>query len=138
MSKFYSISETIKFEGPKSENPLSFKWYNPAQKVMGKTMREHMRFAVAYWHTLCWPGTDPFGGDTLNRPWHHMADEMAAARIKADLMFETLELLNVDFFCFHDLDIAPEGKSLKEFTHHARDSLLSTSAWLAKRGLKVL
>ena len=109
MTQFYSLKEPIKYEGPNTTNELAFRWYNPTQKVLGKTMAEHLRFAVCYWHTLCWPGLDPFGGDTFNRQWHHMADDMAAARMKADLMFETLNLLNVDFFCFHDLDIAPEG-----------------------------
>jgi xylose isomerase len=115
MPQFYSITDPIKYEGETSQNPLAFRWYNPAQKVMGKTMAEHLRFAVCYWHTLCWPGTDPFGGDSFMRPWHHMADPMEAARVKADLMFETLRLLGIDHFSFHDLDIAPEGNSLKEF-----------------------
>ncbi|HEY5364608.1 MAG TPA: xylose isomerase, partial [Aestuariivirga sp.] len=112
---FYSIDKPIKFEGPKSKNALAYRYYNPSQKVLGKTMRDHLRFAVCYWHTLCWPGSDPFGGETFLREWHHMADPMAAARMKADLMFETLRLLDVDFFTFHDLDIAPEGKNLQEF-----------------------
>jgi xylose isomerase len=115
MTRFYSLQEPIKYEGPSSTSPLAFRWYNPTQKVLGKTMAEHLRFAVCYWHTLCWPGLDPFGGDTFQRPWHHMADQMAAARIKADIMFETLNLLGAEFFCFHDLDIAPDGGSLKEF-----------------------
>ena len=115
MSPFYSITDPIKYEGPNTTKDLAYRWYNPAQKVMGKTMAEHLRFAVCYWHTLCWPGLDPFGGETFLRPWHHDADPMAAARSKADVMFETLRLLGVDHFSFHDLDIAPEGKSLKEF-----------------------
>ena len=93
MSAFYSIKDPIKYEGPNSRSELAFRWYNPDQLVMGKKMRDHMRFAIAYWHTLCWPGGDPFGGDTFMRQWHHMSDDMAAARMKADLMFETLELL---------------------------------------------
>ena len=105
---------------------------------MGKTMREHMRFAVAYWHTLCWPGTDPFGGDTLMREWHHMSDEMAAARMKADLMFETLELLDVDFFCFHDLDIAPEGKSLREFNANVTEIARIFEKKMAAKNKKLL
>ncbi|HEY4994711.1 MAG TPA: xylose isomerase, partial [Aestuariivirga sp.] len=112
---FYSIDKPIKFEGPKSKKALAYKYYNPSQKVLGKTMRDHLRFAVCYWHTLCWPGSDPFGGETFLREWHHMADPMAAARMKAELMFETLRLLDVDYFTFHDLDIAPEGKNLQEF-----------------------
>jgi xylose isomerase len=115
MPQFYSRREPIRYEGPASTSELAYRWYKPDQIVLGKPMREQLRFAVAYWHTLCWPGTDPFGGDTFQRSWHHMADGMAAARVKADVMFETLDLLGVDFFCFHDLDIAPEGNSLKEY-----------------------
>jgi xylose isomerase len=112
---FYSIKDPIKFEGPSSENTLAYRYYNPDQKVLGKTMREHLRFAVCYWHTLCWPGGDPFGGETFMREWHHMSDPMKAAEKKAEVMFETLRLLDIDFFTFHDLDIAPEGNSLQEF-----------------------
>ena len=65
MTKFYSITDPIKYEGPESKNALAYRWYNPKQKVLGKTMAEHLRFAVCYWHTLCWPGTDPFGGETF-------------------------------------------------------------------------
>ena len=115
MTKFYSITDPIKYEGPDSRNALAYRWYNPKQKVLGKSMAEHLRFAVCYWHTLCWPGTDPFGAETFDRQWHNMADPMAAARMKADVMFETLRLLGIDYFTFHDLDIAPEGNSLKEF-----------------------
>jgi xylose isomerase len=115
MTRFYSIDAPIKYEGPDTQNPLAFRWYDAKKKVLGKTMAEHLRFAVCYWHTLAWPGNDMFGGESFLRPWHHMADAMDAARTKADVMFETLRLLGVDFFTFHDLDIAPEGNSLKEF-----------------------
>jgi len=138
MSRFYSLKEPIKYEGPSSTSELAFRWYNPDQVVMGKTMRDHMRFAVAYWHTLCWPGGDPFGGDTFMREWHHMGDEMAAARMKADLMFETLELLGVDFFCFHDLDIAPEGKSLKEFNANVTEIAKIFEKKMAAKNKKLL
>jgi len=115
MTKFYSLKDPIKYEGPDSRNPLAFRWYDAKRKVLGKTMEEQLRFAVCYWHTLCWPGLDPFGGETFMRPWHAPGDGMAHARMKADVMFETLRLLGVKFFTFHDLDIAPEGKSLAEF-----------------------
>jgi xylose isomerase len=136
--QFYSITDAIKYEGEKSQNPLSFRWYNPTQKVMGKTMAEHLRFAVCYWHTLCWPGTDPFGGDTFQRPWHHMADPMAAARMKADLMFETLRILGIDHFTFHDLDIAPEGNSLKEFNANVSAIAKIFEGHMAKSNKKLL
>jgi xylose isomerase len=138
MSAFYSIKDPIKYEGPNSKSDLAFRWYNPDQVVMGKTMRDHMRFAIAYWHTLCWPGGDPFGGDTFQRQWHHMSDDMGAARMKADLMFETLELLNVDFFCFHDLDIAPEGKSLKEFNANVTEIAKIFEKKMAAKNKKLL
>ncbi|NJM29997.1 MAG: xylose isomerase [Rhizobiales bacterium] len=135
---FYSIKDAIKYEGHDSKNPLAFRWYNPDQKVLGKTMRDHFRFAVCYWHTLCWPGLDPFGGDTFMRPWHHMADPMEAAKVKADLMFETLRLLDIDFFCFHDLDIAPEGKNLKEFNANVTAIAKIFEKKMAQSGKKLL
>ena len=138
MTKFYSITDPIKYEGPDSKNALAYRWYNPKQKVLGKTMAEHLRFAVCYWHTLCWPGTDPFGGETFNRQWHHMADPMAAARMKADVMFETLRLLGVDFFTFHDLDIAPEGTSLKEFNSNVTAIANILEGKMAKANKKLL
>ena len=138
MPGFYSRKDPIKYEGPDAKGELAFRWYNPDQLVMGKTMREHMRFAVCYWHTLCWPGSDPFGGDTFMRQWHHMSDDMAAARMKAELMFETLDLLGIDFFCFHDLDIAPEGKSLKEFNANVSEIAKLFEKKMAAQNKKLL
>lgn len=138
MTKFYSITDPIKYEGPDSRNALAYRWYNPKQKVLGKTMAEHLRFAVCYWHTLCWPGTDPFGGETFNRQWHHAGDSMAAARQKADVMFETLRLLGIDYFTFHDLDIAPEGNSLKEFNANVTAIANILEGKMAKANKKLL
>jgi xylose isomerase len=138
MTKFYSITDPFKYEGPDSKNALAYRWYNPKQKVLGKSMAEHLRFSVCYWHTLCWPGTDPFGGETFNRPWHHMGDPMAAAAMKADVMFETLRLLGIDYFTFHDLDIAPEGKSLKEFNSNVTAIANILEGKMAKSGKKLL
>ena len=105
---FYSIHDPIRYEGPSSTAPLAFRWYDPSQVILGKTMAEHLRFAVCYWHTLCWPGLDPFGGETFMRPWQQPGDPMAQARVKADVAFEMFRLLGVPFFTFHDRDIAPE------------------------------
>ncbi|MDP1700387.1 MAG: xylose isomerase [Aestuariivirga sp.] len=138
MTKFYSITDPIKYEGPDTKNALAYRWYNPKQKVLGKSMAEHLRFAVCYWHTLCWPGTDPFGSETFNRQWHHMADPMAAAAVKAEVMFETLRLLGIDYFTFHDLDIAPEGKSLKEFNSNVTAIANVLEGKMAKAGKKLL
>jgi xylose isomerase len=135
---FYSIKDPVKFEGPSSSNSLAYRWYNPDQKVLGKTMRDHFRFAVCYWHTLCWPGLDPFGGETFLRPWHHVSDAMEAAKAKVDVMFETLRLLDIDFFTFHDLDIAPEGKSLKEFNSNVSAIAKLLEKNMAKHNKKLL
>lgn len=111
---FFNVKTPVTFDGPKSKKELSFLHYDKKKKVMGKTMSDQLRFAMAWWHTTCWPGGDPFGGETFMRPWHHMADEMAGARMKADVMFEAMDLTTIDYFCFHDRDIAPEGATLKE------------------------
>ena len=103
----------IPYEGPGSDNPLSFKAYDAGRVVGGKTMEEHLRFAVCYWHTFCADGGDPFGPGTRTHPWRG-SDPMDTARRKLDAAFEFLTKLNVPFYCFHDRDIAPEGGSVAE------------------------
>lgn len=110
---YFENVEKIQFEGPKSTNPLAFKYYNPDEVVGGKTMEEILRFSVAYWHTFTMDGTDPFGQGTMIRPWDRFFGmDLAKARVEA--AFEFFEKLNVPFFCFHDVDIAPEGSTLRE------------------------
>ncbi len=121
MSDFFSLSTPLRFEGPESRNRFAFRWYDKNRMVMGKRMEDHLRFAVAYWHSLCWPGSDPFGGDTFQRPWMAAGDTMVAARQKADVAFALFRLLDVPFFCFHDRDIAPEGGSLAETNRNTRE-----------------
>lgn len=111
---YFTEIDKISFEGKDSENPFSYKWYDKDLVVMGKTMEEHLRFAVCYWHTFCWPGTDPFGGDTILRPWMGDGDPMQLAEMKLNVAFEFFEKLGVPFYCFHDRDVAPEGNSLAE------------------------
>ena len=119
-ARFFANSEPLKFAGRDSRDPLTFRWYDKNKVVLGKTMEEHLRFAVAYWHSFTWPGGDPFGGETFLRPWMHGSDEMALARAKADVAFELFRILDVPFFAFHDRDIAPEGKSLAESNANVR------------------
>jgi xylose isomerase len=114
MSSFFPLREPIRYEGPKSRKGLAFRWYDPKKKVMGKTLAEHLRFSVCYWHSFGWPGNDPFGAETFMRPWHRPGNEMANARLKAEAAFEMFELLGVPFFAFHDRDIAPEGETLDQ------------------------
>ena len=114
MSEFFGDISPIKFEGPESSNPLAYRYYDPKRMVMGKTMEEHLRFAVCYWHTFCWDGVDPFGLNTMDRPWIGQSDTMAGAKLKAEVAFEMFSLLGVPYFSFHDRDIAPEGATLAE------------------------
>jgi len=110
---FKGIKE-IKYEGRESDNPLAFKFYNPEQKVGEKSMKEHLRFAVAYWHTFCGTGADPFGPGTLRFPWDEPGDAIAAAREKADAAFEFITKLGFDYYCFHDFDLVREAGSFAE------------------------
>ncbi|MBS4198729.1 xylose isomerase [Bacillus sp. FJAT-49732] len=116
MAYFDEINQ-IQYEGSTSKNPFAFKYYNPEEKINGKTMEEILRFSVAYWHTFTADGTDPFGVGTAIRPWDHLKGlDLAKARVEA--AFELFEKLNVPFFCFHDSDIAPEADTLKETYEH--------------------
>jgi xylose isomerase len=122
---FFPISETIRYGGPESANPLAYRWYDPDRQVLGKRMEDHLRFAVCYWHSFCWPGGDPFGFETFQRPWmaHSVASggsPLALAKLKAEIAFEMFRLLDVPFFTFHDRDIAPEGASLAESNKNVR------------------
>lgn len=103
-------------QAPLAYNPdaqgLAFRHYNPDEMLMGKRMEDHLRFAVAYWHSFAWPGGDPFGAGTFERPWE--GDTMKDARLKADVAFEMFDILGAPYFCFHDADIRPEGKTFAE------------------------
>lgn len=112
-STFFDAVPPAKFEGPDSTNPMAFRHYNPDEKVMGKRMEDHLRFAVAYWHSFAWEGGDPFGGQTLIRPWHPQ-DDMGRAKMKADVAFDMFDRLGVPYFCWHDADIRPEADTLGE------------------------
>lgn len=112
MTYFKQVNQ-IHYEGALSTNPLAFKYYNPNERVGDKTMEEHLRFSIAYWHTFTGDGSDPFGAGSMQRPWnHYQGMDLAKARVEA--AFELFEKLNVPFFCFHDVDVAPEGRTLAE------------------------
>jgi len=112
--EYYKGIGQIKFEGKESDNPLAFKYYNPDQVVAGKTMREHFRFAIAYWHTFCGQGSDPFGPGTQNFAWDQSSDPIQAAKDKADAAFEFISKMGFDYFCFHDYDLIAEGPTFAE------------------------
>ena len=111
--EYYANIGKIKYEGRDSANPLSFKFYNPDDVIAGKTMREHLRFAMSYWHTMCAEGSDMFGVGTGDKSYG-ATDPMEQAKNKARAAFELMEKLDIDYFCFHDRDIAPEAATLAE------------------------
>jgi xylose isomerase len=112
--EYFKNIPAIKYEGPKSDNPLAFKYYNPDQIVAGKSMREHFKFAVAYWHTFCGQGADPFGNGTQNFLWDQAGDPIQRALDKADAAFEFITKMGFEYYCFHDFDLIEEGSSLSE------------------------
>lgn len=116
MSKTYfpNIPTTIPFEGKNSKNPLAFKYYDRDQRVGSKTMAEHLRFSVAYWHTMLGNGADRFGGPSIERTWRQASDPMDRAKETLDAAFEFFQKLGIDYYCFHDRDIAPEGVTVTE------------------------
>ena len=106
--------DQICYEGPKSKNPLAFKHYNAGELVAGRPMREHLRFAVVYWHTFRGTGSDPFGAATMQRPWDDGSNSVANAQQRVRAAFEFIEKLGAPFYCWHDRDVAPEGRTLAE------------------------
>ncbi len=114
MAEIFASIPKIKYEGPKSQNPLAFKFYDAEKTVGGKTMKEQLRFAMAWWHNLCAEGTDMFGPGTADKSFGTEKGTMAHARAKVDAGFEFMEKLGVDYFCFHDVDLVPEADDIKE------------------------
>lgn len=133
---FFGDITKIKYEGPDSTNPLAFRHYNPDEVVLGKRLEDHLRFAVAYWHTFVWPGTDPFGGNTFERPW--FKDSMQAAKLKADVAFEFFQLLGTPYYCFHDADARPEGANFAENTKNLNEIVDYFAQKQAETGVKLL
>ena len=117
---FFAAVDTIAYEGPDSDNPLAFRWYDADRVVAGRTMAEHLRFAVCYWHSFNWDGSDIFGAGTLDRPWLTAGDPIEMAKVKMEAAFEFFEKLGVPFWCFHDVDIAPEGRHVRETLRQPR------------------
>ena len=112
MTDFFAGIPAVKYEGVDSTNEFAFRHYNPDEVLLGKPMKDHLRFAVAWWHSFAWPGGDPFGGQTFDRPW--FGDTIADAKLKADVAFDLFDILGAPYFCFHDADVRPEGASFAE------------------------
>ncbi|EAQ05820.1 xylose isomerase [Yoonia vestfoldensis] len=136
MTDFFKGIPAITYQGPDSDNDFAFRHYNPDEVVMGKTLKDHLRFAAAYWHSFAWPGGDPFGGQTFDRPW--FGDSMDAARMKADAAFEMFQILGVPYFCFHDADVRPEGNSFAQNTRNLEEIVDYFAAKMEATGVKLL
>jgi xylose isomerase len=135
-SGFFGDIGKVRYEGPDSTNPLAYRFYDKDEVVAGKRMEDHLRFAVAYWHSFAWPGGDPFGGQTFERPW--FGDSMEKARLKADVAFEMFSLLGVPFFCFHDADVRPEGRDFSESAARLDAIADIFEAKIAETGVRLL
>ncbi len=139
---FFADVDRIAYEGPDSDNPLAFRWYDTDRVVAGRSMADHLRFAVCYWHSFAWDGFDIFGAGTLDRPWHpnqgRDLDPIAAARMKMDAAFEFVSKLGAPFFCFHDVDIAPEGTTYAESARHFDEMVDYAAGHMERTGVKLL
>jgi len=136
---FFGDTTTIPFAGPDSDNPdnpLAFRHYNPDELVLGKRMEDQLRFAVCYWHSFVWPGSDPFGGQTFERPWFD--NTLQAAKLKADVAFELFSALGAPYFCFHDADVRPEGADFRENTRNLQEIVDYFEKKMSETGVKLL
>ena len=140
---FFGIAEPLRYEGPAftpdKRRPFAYRWYDPDRLVLGKRMEEQLRFAVCWWHSFVWPGTDPFGDPVFGRPWHAVGgDPMEQAFAKADVAFEAFRLLRAPFFTFHDRDVAPEGETLRASNRNLRKVGERMQRRMAETGVKLL
>jgi len=133
---YFGDLKPVVYEGPESDNPLAFRHYDPDEIVLGKRLEDHLRFAVCYWHNFVWPGSDPFGGQTFERPW--FGDTMDKAKLKADVAFEMFQLLDVPYFTFHDLDVRPEGATLAQSISRLDEMADHLEGKMAETGIKLL
>ncbi len=138
MATYFKGIDSIKYEGKTSDNPLAFKYYNPDQVVAGKTMREHFKFAIAYWHSFCGQGSDPFGPGTQSFKWDEPSDVMDAAYAKADAAFEFIEKMGFDYYCFHDYDLVQEGSNFSESERRLSQIVDYIKDKQASTGIKLL
>ncbi len=136
MSEIFNVGK-INYEGAASKNPLSFKHYNKDEVIMGKKMSEHLKFAMSYWHTLCGDGTDMFGIGTADKTFGE-SDPLAIYKKKVEAGFEIMNKLGIEYFCFHDKDIAPEGENLKEFQANLDVIVPLIKENMKKYGIKLL
>src|SRR6185312_14791808 len=128
----------VKYEGLESDNPLAFRWYDENKMIAGKTMKEHLRFACAYWHSFCGSGADPFGEPTHLFPWNEKADAVERAKAKMDAAFEFITKMNIPFYCFHDVDVVDYGNDVSENKRRLQALVEYAKQKQAASGVKLL
>jgi xylose isomerase len=139
MAEFFTGVDKIPYEGPASDNPFAFRYYDAERVVLGRTMEEQLRVAVCFWHSFSWPGNDVFGDGTFDRPWNDPAlDPMFAAKMKMDAAFEFFAKLGMPFWCFHDIDIAPAGDTFADSTRNLETMVEYASGKMAETGIGLL
>ena len=137
-SEFFPGIGKIPFEGKESKNPLAFKYFDPNQMVAGKPMKDHLRFSMAYWHTLCGDGGDPFGKATFNFPWNQSRDAMEKAHNRMDAAFEFMTKIGLNYYCFHDFDLVEEGSTIAESEKRLHEILEYAKKLQAQTGIRLL
>jgi xylose isomerase len=135
---FHEVSGKIEYDGPDSSNPLAFKYYDPDKLIRGTAMADHMRFAVAYWHTFKGTGQDPFGRASYDRPWTRFTDDMDIAKATCEAAFEFFTKLGIPYYCFHDTDLAPEGGSFAESCNNLDTMVNLAKTYQQQTGVKLL
>ena len=128
----------IKFEGKDSKNPMAYRYYDAEKVILGKPMKEWLKFAMAWWHTLCAEGGDQFGGASKKFPWNEGADALTIAKQKADAGFEFMQKMGIEYFCFHDVDLVDEGSSVEEYEHNLKEIVAYIKGKMAETGIKNL
>ncbi len=135
---YFNEIPKIQFEGAQSHNPLSYRYYDANKKIMGKTMQEHLRIAICFWHTFCWQGNDGFGVETFPRDWHSAENPLKRAENRTDAAFEMIEKCGVPFYTFHDRDVSPEAADLKTTHYYLQHMTDYLEKHMEKTGIKLL
>ena len=140
MKQYFPNIEKIKYEGPASKNPLAFRYYDAERVVKGKKMKDWMKFAMAWWHTLCAEGTDQFGGNAKSFLWNARLaeDPIAASKEKMDAGFEFMTKMGIEYFCFHDVDLVPEADTVEEYERNYNTMLDYAEQKMKETGIKLL
>lgn len=138
MKEYFPTVPHIKFEGKNSKNPMAYRYYDAEKVVMGKKMKDWLKFSMAWWHTLCAEGGDQFGGGTKTFPWNQGADDMTIAKQKVDAGFELMEKLGIEYFCFHDVDLVSEGHSIEEYEANLKEIVAYIKEKMQSSDIKLL